>query len=279
MFTVRCTALLFAMVLCASCGLPPSYEPKAGERFWTLLDGEHYSKDNAAGWVPFEMRGDAAGLGILTWRLGKDALLPHAWKVGDNCTITEGTWRDTEFSPPSHGKGTFIGAASGSNEFALARTVCGATGEKDDWKVGSALRAKADGDALPAFDISGTVPAAIKLTTWDLAKAQTDDIKVPRDRALELKWEAGSGEVMVMLSQYTNLPDMDFIHTTWCFFPADAGTGTVPLEVIQSLHKQSDVFESHLYFAGVDHKQSTSGNTDFDWAVWNGSGATIMWEE
>jgi len=279
MTAIRCVGHFCAFVLFAACDLPPNYEPKAGERFLSIVDVEHWSKDKSAGWSPFRDVKTMSQAYVITWHLGQDAPLPHAWRVNDQCVVAEGAWRNTDFSPPSHGAITFEGAAGGTQEFVFDRNGDGFTGEADAWKEGSNLSIKAAGDKLPGFEFSSTVAPEVKLTTWDLATVKSDEIKISRSKALDLAWTPGSGKALVLFMQYGGPPDTDLIHSAWCSFPADTGTGSIPLEVIKTMHEQSKVSMSHLYFGSLVHEEVTSGNTDIDWMVWNGKGATIVWEK
>jgi hypothetical protein len=278
MNAIRCIVSVCAFLVLASCGLPPSYEPQSSERFQTIVDVEHWLKDDAPGWSPIRNIATYSQAALLTYRLGQDAKLPHAWWATDNCLVTEGTWRDTDFTPPSYGAATIDGTKDGAHEFEAARTHFGYGGSKDDWGGGSNLKVKTAGDTLPAFEFSATVAPEIKLTTWDMASVKSDQIKIPRDRALDLTWTPGSGNVLVLFIQYNGLPDIDFIHTVWCSLPAESGTGTIPYDVIRTIHQQAKVYMSHLYFGSLVRDRFTSANSDVDLFVWNGRGASIVWE-
>lgn len=276
MNSCRDIGCVLAALLFAGCGLPPNYQPKDGERFWTLIDSEHWTADASLSWSPFRDVQSSSGTAVLTWRLGRDAAKPRAFPVGDNCMVHQGTWNDTEFTPPSHGDMTFDDGSGKSLKFVTVRTHCGFESGADDWKAGQQMSLKAAGDALPAFELQNEIPAEPTLTTWDLAKVKPDEIKLSRSKQVDLEWTGGSGEVLVAMTVYS-FPAFDFIHGIWCWFPAEAGKGTVPLEAIQTLPK--DFFSPHFYFAGLKRTAATTETVDVDWLAWFGRGAQFVWEK
>jgi len=99
--------------------LPPAYVPEEGEEMLSLVSVERWSRNNEPDAAePSQGHAIAA---LVTWRFGQEAPLPRAWFDGD-CLVTEGTWTDTEFSPPSHGELSFQGAADGDHTLTVTAT-------------------------------------------------------------------------------------------------------------------------------------------------------------
>lgn len=265
---------LLCSLFLVGCSLPQEYTPRAGERFWTLASVEHWTRDYAkvgAETPDFRLTVQAA---VATYRLGKDAASPRAFWVNDACLVAEGSWGETDFTPPSHGELTLTGLTGGNHTLEADRTGFGFVAKDEPWQAGTTLAIKASGGTLPAFSFGSTVDAEPTLTTWDLSTLRADTLSLPRTQALTVAWTPRQGEVLLLLLQAGLTPSGD--RAIFCHYPAEPGTGTVPLDALQTLLPQAQVKLSHLYFASVVRQQLQTESTDIESLVWNGRAASIL---
>jgi len=263
--------LLIPLAILSGCGLPASYSPAESERFWSVVSIGHWLKGTAA----------TSQAAVVTWRSGKDAELPRSWSAGP-CVVTEGTWRNTAFTTPTHGAVAFTGAAEGAKTLTQERTHVGyqasGSSETTGWKEGSEIKVEAPGGGLPGFSFTSTVDSGPALTTFDLATAKPGDTKIPRSAPLALAWTPRSGEVLALLLQYDKTADKDFFHGLWCILPATSGAGAIPVEALGSLADPSLSSGTDFYFGSAVRSRVTNGPDDVDSLVWNGRGVGVTIE-
>lgn len=270
--------LPFAVFSLWGCEALPEHASATGPyRFYSVLAVEHWTQNRAsqvAAEPNFQTSSQAA---VVTWRIGKDAPLPRAWAADDHCMVFEGSWRDTEFSPPSHGKVTLT-VASKSSDMGEGRTAVGLEMQPNDLKAGTSVAASAPGEGLPAFSFSSTLGPQLSPTSHPLATAALDQIHLVRTAPLVVTWDAVDGEVELSVMQYTKDTDQELLRSIWCHWPGSAATATVPAIAVDELIESSAVSMSTMYFGSLARELKTIEQADVELWMWNGYGSRILVE-
>lgn len=269
------TLSLPAVVVCLGCGLPPHHDGSGPYRFHSLNLLSHWTENTAAKDATPVFR-DSSNVGTVTWRLGKEAPKPRAWAVNDACMVGEGTWRDTDTSPPSHGKTVLTGGPKAVT-FVDDRTATAATLDPV-LEPGSTWSLKAEGGGLPGFEMGGTLGEERTLTSPAMSAAGREALHLARSAAFTVTWEPGSGDVFLGLFQYTPDANADGYHMIWCRWPASAGTGTVPTDALGTLVEQKSAGFTELYFGSLARQAQTTERVDLEFLLWHGRGARLFVE-
>lgn len=98
------------------------------------------------------------------------------------------------------------------------------------WGGGEKIRARAEGNTAPAFDLSVVAPSYVTVTSPTLSPK----ITISRSMDFVVTWSGGGeGKVVVELQVYQSSvgPGM----AVDCGFPASAGSGKIPQEVLRVL--------------------------------------------
>lgn len=268
--SMRHLLTLIAVTLLTTCGLPPRYE--GSEPLYSVDLLSHWTESNPP------VNYDGANIAVITWRVGRDAPLPRTWEADSNCRVTEGTWRDTDVAPPSHGKTTLTGAAEKPQVFGDGRIASGLD-LPDVQKPGAAYTLTAEGGTLPAYTLTGTLGDELTLTSHPIATAKRNELRFSRAAALPITWDAqASGEVFLGLFQYTPDMNQDYFHMIMCHWPASAGAATVPAEAMGSLVPQKQTSFSWLGFGSLARDVRQMDRVEVEGLMFHGRGVRVIVE-
>ena len=274
----RAWCSLFLVSTMSSCGVPPTYTPEPGERFWAMVVAERWTRDDAELGSPTSKVNTHSIAAVAAWRLGADAPLPRAVRVNDECLALEGSWADTAFSHPSFGELTFDFDGHAVQSLAQNRESDAYEWmNAEGWTAGSQVTLRAAGAAIPAFEKSGSVPPEPTLNSWNMPALKMGELHVSTSQALALDWAPQADDVLLLVLQ-TRKQAFEDLHLLYCVFPGQRGAGTVPLEAMQRLGKQADIGIGNVYFASIRRERWSDGNTDFEWSTWNGRCARATWD-
>lgn len=259
----------------SACGLPPHYQPKSDERFWGLMALEKWTKDQATpgatsrNWKTFAMTA------LVTWRIGREAPLPRMWTEGP-CTVTEGTWADTPWSPPAHGTITLTGRTDTPVELYPFRTTWGVKDLEGDavWPDGRELTVEASGGDLGTFSFTSTVKPPPEVLSHDLAGLRPEELHVPRTEPVTVRWVPQPDEVNVTFVQ-ADAAQYEFFHTIWCHFPGMDGTGTVPAAALGSFVDKQKTYLTNMYVGTVVRQSAPTAQVDYELWQWNGRAVRV----
>jgi hypothetical protein len=271
MTRITWTLVASLFTLCAGCGLPLPDDGSGPWKFYSAVAVEHWIENSAGVKAETPNYFTASQAAVVTWRIGKDAPLPHMWRHDANCLVIEGSWKDTDHIPPSHGKMTVIAAPGGPKLLSADRNGYWVRLSDPALKEGVAVTVTGAGDALPAFELSATVDAEMTLTSPAIAVANREQLHISRATPFTVTWEPRAGQVLLQLMQYP-----DIFHGVWCTWPAMAGTGTVPVEALGTLLGPDAVDFSGLYFGSVVGELQTNEKEELQGQFWNGRGGHVI---
>ena len=149
-----------------------------------------------------------------------------SYQTDGPCQI-ETCLQGTESPRPGAGDVTITGTSPGLAAPALSSGYADVSGTQDLWTGGEAVRIRAPGAMVPAFDVTLTAPGSATPVT-----PAAGAVTVTRGQPMTLTWSggaaAGAGTTYVAVLQTPTV-------VLKCSFAAAAGTGTVPGSAIMQL--------------------------------------------
>lgn len=220
--------------------------------------------------------------GLIVLHEGDNATGPRVDYRDDHCFAYSGLWTGSGESLPAFGKILLKGAKEGEKALTASPNFYGygsplPVGDDSGWDEGDVMRMTAEGDQLPGFDESGTVPKAAALTTFDITAAEKNGYTIHRDRELTLSWVPQGGEVQILIVQFRE-GDGEAVKGIRCAFSGEDGQGTVPQSLIGGLLPADGLERTNLYFEGLNRVTTKIEGMNLEFAVFNGSNFTARIE-